>query len=172
MRRRAPIAAAASILLLAAGADAAVGYFATSTLDVSVIAPPVRFEAGNGASSRFVSSFTLTTNATSFSAVLEAKAGGEVRVKDVAVLVNDGASARTVTITGSQVANANVLEFTWTVKNGSDAIATLDMRAAPTSASFTLPASGAFSLDERLKLVGGAGKNNATVSFTMGMSLS
>lgn len=152
-------------LLLSGSALASILVASTSTLEVSVRAPPVGFAAGGGASrERYVSDVTITPNATSFAATLKGRLGGDATVQDVVGLVSASGATRSVELRGAQVTNANVLIHTWTVKNGSATVATLDMRTADPSASFTIPAGSTYSLDLRLKVVRGVAASEA--SFT------
>jgi hypothetical protein len=173
---RTTTAAAAAVLvaaLVATGVDAAITWQSASTLTTSVISSPVTFAAGTAASNtRYFSSFALSTNATSFAVTIAERAGGDVNVKDVVQLVSQSGSALPLTLSAGQVSNANILAFTWTVKNGTSTVATLDMQAASPSAAFTLPAGLTYKLDLRLKLIPGAGGNNGTFSTTMGVAAS
>lgn len=159
------------IMLVAAGALAAVTVRSISTITTGVTPAPVQFSAGAGATNmRYIANFALSMNKTSFSGTFLGKAGADIKVKDVVRATNGGPSSVVVTLRANQVVNPNVNVFTWTVKNGTMTVGTFDYLATTPSLTFTLPAGATYQLDERLKLAAGAGTNNASVPFTLGLS--
>lgn len=174
MARRTAVALLALLVvgLFVASVQAAVTFRSQSTLTTSVGAPLAEFAAGTGASRNpFVSDFALSANKTSFTGTMVGRAGGAVYVRDVADLVSRDASSRTVTLRATQVTNAKVTELTWTVRNGTTTVATLDVRSATPTASFTLPAGSTYALDLRATLLPGAGHNDADVALGTGVSV-
>lgn len=161
-------AAGAALLLFAGSALAGIVWTSTSTITSGVVAPPVRFDDGPGATnSRYVHDYQPTVNRTGFTATLGGKVGADVRVKDVVRVTSVDDVARNVTIRAISVTNANVASFTWSVKDDGATIATIDMKTATPQCSFVLPAGASFDLDLRLQILKGAGKNNATQPFEL-----
>lgn len=168
MRAAWPMMAAAAILLASAAASAAILLRSESTFVTGVADVPVRVAAGDGASNgRYITSFTVSGNATSYSAGITGRVGADATVKRVATLENPGAVSRTITLRGSQVAATNVQIHGWTVKDGGAAIATLNMKDASPSASFTLPAGETYNVDMRVKIAKGASINAAEFSSSV-----
>ncbi len=146
----------AACLLLVAGARAAAVVRSESVLEVEVVAPPLRFEEGDGgARDRFVDA-TVSANGTSFTLQVTGRVGADTSVRDVVRLANAGGSSRSVTLHGTQVSDAEVVIYTWTVRDGATTLATLDMRGPSPSATFSVPASDNVELDLRLKVAKGA----------------
>lgn len=156
------------MVLLAGAAVAALSVSSTSTFNVSVRTPPVHFELGAGASnSRYASDVSVTANGTSFGAAITGRLGGDATDKDVVRLVSASSASRSVTLRGTQVTNPNVPIHTWTVKNGTTTVATLDMRTSDPSASFTLPVGETYKLDMRVKVIRGIASSEATFSSSV-----
>src|SRR5688500_18987402 len=105
MRQRAAWVAALCVALLAgtclAAALPAVAPPSTGVLGVGVAAPRYALEAGAGATrDRFVDDFALSENRTSFSIRIQAKAGGDMTVKDVFRVASASTQPRVVTLQG------------------------------------------------------------------------
>jgi hypothetical protein len=164
---------AALVLLVSLGpADAALSWTATSTLTTSATSVLVQFASGAGSTNlRHLSSFSLSTNKTSFTATLVGLPGGDSNVTDVARVTNAGASSATVTLTASQVTTANVNTLNWTVRTSSSTVGTMNVTAASPSITFTLASGATDFLDLRYKLAPGSGTNNATPTFTLSLAL-
>lgn len=158
--------------LLSAGALAGVAWRTTSTLSATVGPPLVELALGTGAArASFATGLVLSANHTAFSGTLTARAGGSVVVKDVVDVASKDTAARTVTLLGTQVTNSRVTTLTWTVRNGSTIVATLDLRAASPSATFTLPAGATYLVDLRANLSGGSGHDNADATLGLGLKV-
>ena len=157
--------------LVAGGALAAVAatYVTPSTVAVTVGQPPVRLEVGGGGQNTryFSPALEPSANRTIVTGTLKAPAGADATVKDVVRVAETTGSARTVTLRGALASSANVEVFTWTVMDGSAAVATLDLRQADPSATFTLPAGATYKTTMRIDLAEGAGRHNAPGSFTL-----
>jgi len=164
------------LMLAAAGAIAAVTVTSSSTITTSVTPPPVQFAAGAGSTNtRYVGDYSLSTNATSFEGTFKGRAGGDATVKNVTQIRNTMSVSQTVTLSATQVTNPRVTAFTWTVKDASTTIGTLDHKATSPILTFTIPAGMTYTMNERLKVAGGSGNNNgdsADVSATLGLSAS
>lgn len=158
----------AAILVLAAGADGLQSWTSDSTLKTHSLAPPMHFEKGDNADDkRWFKSFSLSTNKTSFTAEVKPRAGGTVYISDVVRTVNADDEQRSIVLTGSEVTNSKIEAFEWHVRDGSSRVAALDHTTADPSASYTLPADGAYRLDLKIDLEQGAGRHNAGISFTV-----
>ena len=156
---------AAGLLLLAGGALAALSVTSNGSIAVSVRDPPVVFELGDGAAkSRYVSNAVVSPNGTAFSATVQGRLGGDASVKSVVEVVSASNGTRSVTLRGTQVTNPNVPIHTWTVRSGSATVATLDMRAASPSATFTIGPGETYALDMRVKVVRGVAASEAAFS--------
>lgn len=166
-------AAPLCVLLLAAGAgSAALVVTATSHVTTGATPPPVEWELGSGgASTRHFSSFALGANKTVVTGTVLAKAGADLLVKDVLRLANRAATAQTVTLTATQVANARVEVLAWTARDGATTLGVLDHRAASPSLTLTLPAGASRTLDLRVDLADAAGANNATHALDLQLAL-
>lgn len=172
MRARRLLVAALVLVALAVSADAAVAWRTQSTITLSVGAPLAQFAQGAGATrSHFVSGFALSSNATSFSATIQGRAGGAVVVNDMVEIVSHSGASRTVTLRATQVTNAQVSTLSWTVRNGTTTVATLDARQASPSVTFALPAGATYLVDLRVTILPGAGHNNADVPLALGLSV-
>jgi hypothetical protein len=155
----------AATLAVALGGQAALQWAATSTITTRAQDPPVAFELGDQAGdARWFATLDLSTNATSFTAEVDARAGATMVVTDAVRLAETGGAERSVTFTGSSVSNARIEAFDWDVRNDTASQATVDHLAASPSASFTLPADTTYELDLRVDLADGAGSNNATAT--------
>lgn len=155
-------------VLVAAGAQAMIAWSSQSTLTTSVVAPPVTFSKGDNADdARWFKSFDLSTNQTSFDATAKPRGGADVTVTDVVRLVEHTGLSRSVSLTASQVTNANVEDFEWIVRNGSTEVGRLDYLATSPSLGFTLPAGGTYTFDLKMDLADGAGRTNAGISFDL-----
>lgn len=152
-------------VVVATGAHAALSVTSTSTIDLTVGPAPVGFVLGSNADkSRYVSNVAVTPNGTSFEASITGRLGGDVTVKDVVRLASTATGTRNVTLHGTQVSNPNVPIISWTVRNGGSTVATLDMRAAAPTATFTIPAGQSYELDLRVKVLRGVAANEAAFS--------
>lgn len=161
-------AAALALVALSAAASGAIVVSSQTTLETGVLDAPLAFGAGSGASNdRYFTSFSVSPNATSYSASIKSRVGGDATVKTVVTVTNPGAAARTVTLRGDQVSNANVLIHTWTVKNGTTTVATLDMKDGTPTASFTLPAGTTYDIDMRMKVAKGVSGDAAAFSSSV-----
>lgn len=169
MSQRAAWAVGFSLLLVASGgvaaALAAVAPATHSVVAVQVLAAPYELQAGAGASrSRFVDDFQLSENRTSFSVRIQAKAGGDMVVRDVFRVASASGASRSITLRGDGVSESAVVAYTWTVREGETAVATLDLKTGSPSATFTLPGATTDQVDLRIKLQKGAGANDASVA--------
>lgn len=157
--------------LVAGGALAAVAatYVTSSTLQVTVGPPPVHLEVGaGGQKTRYFSPpLEVSANRTIVTGTLKAPAGADATVKDVLRLVEATGNARTVTLRGQPSSSANVEVFAWTVMDGSTPVATLDLKQADPSATFTLPAGATYRTTMRIDLAEGSGRHNAPGDFTL-----
>lgn len=174
MATRAAIALALAAVVVASGtAWAAISWTSAATVVVGVGGPPTYLDAGVGATKdRYIGSFTLSANLTSFSATLHPRFGAAVNVKDVFRVVSNTTGTNSVTLSGTQVGNAQILVYTWTVKDGSTTVATLDMKGASPGVTFALPASASYKVDLRIQTADGAGANNADLLTAIGMRVS
>lgn len=157
------------LLLLVAGAQAALSLTSISTVEVGVRAPPASFTLGaNADKPRYVTNVAVTPNGTSFTAQITGRLGGDATVKDIVRLTSTVSDAKTITLRGTQVSNLNVPIHTWTVRSGgSTVVATLDMRAPNPAASFMLPAGATYELDMRVKVIRGVASSEATFSSSV-----
>lgn len=154
------------------GVQALPAWESTTTVTVGVQAGPCVFQLGDGASnSRYFKHVTLSTNGTSFTAEAKVRAGGDMVVADVIRLTNSGAVSENVILRGTEVTNARVEMFTWTVKDGATTVATLNLRESGPLASFTLPAGTTYGIDVRVKLAEGSGNHNAKEPFSIWMEV-
>lgn len=169
MARLATVVLAVSLLATATAVEAAISWTTVSTIDASVTSAPVKLALGNGASRPhyFSPPLTLSANETVASGTFKAPAGADARVKDVLRLVETTAASQSVTLAATQIGNARVETFTWTVKDGNTVVATLDAKDGTPSASFTLPASTTYKLDLRVDMADGAGLDNSPSSFDL-----
>lgn len=160
---------AAGLACATAGAAIIVTYSTPATLETTVTPPPVVFQAGPGASKAryFSPPIEATANGTGVTGGVNGKAGVDVKVKDVLRIVDQTGSPRNVTLSGTQVTNARVEAFEWRVMNGTTLVATLDLKAATPSVTFTLPASTTYKVTMRLDLADGAGVHNTPTSFDL-----
>ena len=166
--RAIPLALVVLALATAGGGAAAIAWTSQSTLVTSVAAPPVELELGNGAAkTRYFDPFALGANKTTVTGTVSGKAGADVVVKDVVRVVNRDGVSHTVTLSATQVTNARVEVFAWTARDGASTVGALDHRAASPSVTFTLAPGASRSLDLRLDLADGTGKNNATFGFDL-----
>jgi hypothetical protein len=123
---------------------------------------------GTGAAkTRYFDPFALSLNKTTVAGTISGKAGADVVVKDVLRVVNRDTVPRTVTLSATQVTSSRVEVFAWTVREGSTSVGVLDHRAASPGVTFTLASGASRTLDLRLDLADGAGKNNAAFTFDM-----
>lgn len=161
--------AAVVIIAAATGVQAAISWSTTSTIATSVGAPPVQLELGNGANKThyFSPPLTLSANGTLVSGTLSAKAGADARVKEVLKIANRDVATQNVTLTATQVTNANVEAFSWSLYNGSTLVGILDLKSATPSLAFALPPSTTYRLDLRIDLADGAGNTNSPASFDL-----
>ena len=170
-RAAGPLALLVVAALAAGGALAAVAatYVTPSTLAVSVGQPPVRLEVGaGGQNGRYFSpALELSANRTIVTGTLKPPAGADATVKDALRVVETTGSARSVTLRGAHVGSASVEVFMWTVVDGASTVATLDLRQADPSATFTLPAGATYKATMRIDLAEGAGRHNSPGSFTL-----
>jgi hypothetical protein len=173
-RRRALLGGLGVILVAAIGAQASITWRASSTVQVGVTPPPVQLETGAGANKThyFSPLLTVTANGTTLSGTLLAHAGADARVKDVFKVASRSSSAKAVTLSATQISNARVELFSWSVYNGTTLIGTLDMLAASPSLAFSLPAGQTWSADLRIDMADGAGNDNSPSSFTLRMVVS
>lgn len=157
------------IIAAATGVQAAISWSTTSTTTTSVTPPPVQLELGNGANKThyFSPPLTLSANGTLVSGTLSAKAGADARVKNVLKIANRDAALQNVTLTATQVTNANVEAFTWSVYDGNTLVGILDLKSATPSLAFALPAAATYRLDLRIDIADGAGKDNSPTSFDL-----
>ena len=166
--RALPLGLLVLALVVAGGGAAGIAWTSTSTFATSVAAPPVELELGAGASkTRYFDPFALSANKTLVTGTVSGKAGADVVVKDVLRVTSRDSVERTVTLSATQVANARVEAFAWTARNGGTTLGVLDHRAASPSLTFTLPAGASRTLDLRLDLADGAGRNNASFTFDL-----
>lgn len=161
--------ALAAVLLLAAGAQGLISWESNGTLEVRTIVPPTHFEKGDNADdNRWMKSFTLSQNKTSFDAEVKPRPGAKAYIQNVTTLNNADDESRSITLTGSQVTNSKVEQFEWEiVDGGGQHVATLDHLTADPSASFSLPAGTEYRMDLEIDLADGAGRVNAGISFTV-----
>lgn len=165
--RGAVVAALAVLVSAALVAGATVTLRSTSSLTTTARETPIHFETGAGAGNpRYVQNLAVSGNGTTFTGTVVGRIGGEVFVKDVVRVASTSGAARTVTLKGSSVADVTVPSFTWTLRNGTTTVGTMDMKAGSPSLTFTLPAGETDQLDLRIRIVKGAGTNNATFSFS------
>lgn len=157
-----------AVALAATAAHAAITWVATGSIDVGTVAPPVKFEAGSGASNpRHLQSFSISTNATAFSGVVKGKSGADFTVKDVVRIVNLRGTGQAVSFAADQVTDPYVEAFWWRVKDGGTTIATLDYRAPSPSTTFSLPAGATYKMDLRVDLKDGAKGASVSVPFVL-----
>ncbi|MBI4394136.1 MAG: hypothetical protein HY556_10140 [Euryarchaeota archaeon] len=137
-------------LVLVAGAALAamtVSYANTSSTSHSLKAPPIIWIAGPDSSgNNFVSSWSLSSNATYFSVTLMPVPEANVTWGNLTTIKNQDTSAYTVTVTGSSVSGSSkVLDYRMEFRNYvTDAlIGTLNLRDASPSASLGSMAAGA-----------------------------
>lgn len=159
--------------LLIAGALATVTWTSTSQVGVGVVTPPVHFVAGDNADNpRYMRSFELSTNATSFTAEVKPRPGAQTAVEDIVRIDNSAhAEERSIRLTATQVTNPNIEAFEWTIMDAGSPVATLDYRVASPEASFTLPAGETFEMDLHVDLADGAGRTNAGITFDLQMEV-
>lgn len=164
-----PIGAAiALVVLVAAGAQAAIGLVSQSTVATSARSPPVTLEIGaGGATTRYFAPLALSANATVATGTLLGRAGADLYVHDALRLVNARAVPQGVTLSAGSIASASVEVFHVRVHNSTALLATLDLKAASPTATFTIPASTSLRLDVRLDLADGAGNSTAPASFDL-----
>lgn len=152
--------------LVAAGAQAAITLVSYSEVSTSVVGPPVKLEIGPaGSTARYFSPFSLSANSTIASGTALARAGADWYAKDVLRVANQRASPQSVTISSTQLVNAQLDAFQIHLYDGATLLATMDLESASPSIGFTLPASTTYRLDMRLDLADGAGAHNAPTSF-------
>lgn len=166
--RALPLVLVALGLLAAGGGAAAIAWTSTSTLTTTVGAPPVEWEVGSGGQkARYFSSFGLSANKTLVTGGVSGKNGADMVVKDVLRVVNRDTVPRTVTLSATQVTNARVEAFAWTVRDDATTVGVLDHRASAPSLTFTLPAGATRTLDLRLDLADGSGLHDTTFGFDL-----
>lgn len=159
----------AIVLALGTAAAAVVTYGAPSALTITATAPPVVLEVGNGGAKErhFAPALTTSPNGTTVEGAFRARAGADVTVKDVLRVVEAAGAPQSVTLAGERVSSDKVELFTWTVRDRGTTVATLDMRSASPSASFVLPSGSTYTLDLRMDLEDGSGKDTVPASFTL-----
>jgi hypothetical protein len=148
-------------------------YTTTSTLTTSVTPPPVQFaaagDAGPSTLTNYVTAYAISTNKTYISATVKGVPEATLAVANFTVLQNvDASNSHAVTLTTSQVSNAFVSAYTLEIYNPSNALqATLDLRAASPSATFTIPASEMWHAKLTLTLATGAGVDNVALTNSL-----
>lgn len=142
------------VLVLVAGTTvAAIVWTSTSSVDVGAVDPPVQFTQGdNSDDRRYLRSFVLSTNQTSFTTEIQPRLGADVHVTDMVRLHNQDATSRTITLTGSTVSDIDVQRFSWRVMDGSTLIATIDHLSDTPSVQFTMASGATFEFDLRIDL--------------------
>lgn len=168
-----------AILLIAgtALASMSLSYTSSSQQTLGVTPPPVIFVAGSdsGASS-YVTSWSTSTNATSFTVTLKGVPEVTINITNLFDVYNqDALAAHTATMTSSQVVNAMITEYKvkfYTGAGGSP-VATLDMLAASPSANLGSIASlASLRAEVVITLASGAGNNNVNVASSLTLAVS
>ena len=169
-----PAAAALVSVLLAVtlSAQAGISWTSTGAIDTQAQEALVRLEAGAGATnSRYVKDFEISANKTGFTGEVKAKAGADMTLKDLVRAHNADDAPVTVTLRATQSSNAQMQAFTFTVRNETGAVATLDYKAASPSATFAMPVGATYQFDLRIDLADGAGNHNANVDIAFSMEI-
>lgn len=167
-----PILAVAAVVMVGVAAAAiTLTYTTTSTVNTSVTPPPIQFvagaDAGPAALTDYVTAFTISTNKTYLTSTVKGVPEASLVVGSYLKLRNvDAADPHSVTLTTTQVTNAYVTAYTLQIYNGtSDALAaTLDLRAASPTASFTIGPGEDFYGRLTLTLATGAGADNVALT--------
>ena len=165
-------------LLLTTGLAAAaitVTYSTSSTLTTSVTAPPIQLldgtDAGESALSDYVTAYDISTNRTYLTATVKGVPEANLTVGSFFRLQNADDASHAVTLSTSQVSNSYVGTYALGIYDGSSAlVATMDLKAASPSATFTLPAGATYSARLWLVLNTGAGADNVDVSSAVALS--
>ncbi|MFA5862365.1 MAG: hypothetical protein WDA16_11795 [Candidatus Thermoplasmatota archaeon] len=178
--RRAPLVLGA-IVLVASAAIAAVllSYTNSSTVTVTLKAPPVIWTAGPDSSGNvFVSGMAISSNATYFSITLKPVPEANVTWSNLTTVKNqDSSSVTDVTVTGTSLAAYTAyttvarLEF-YDYAAPSTIVATLDLTQASPSADLgALTAGQQLFAKAYMKVASGTGQQNIPASITLSLTV-
>jgi hypothetical protein len=161
------------VLVGTAAAAVTVTYTDHSTLTLGVRAAPIVFAAGTDAApSDYVPSFSLTTNATAYTASLRGVPAATVTIDDLVDVKNVDAHAHTVTLAATSDANALVTTYRIDLVDGSGGtVATLDLKASAPSATVALAGGETLHARVTITLASGAGADNVADTTTVTTSV-
>jgi len=158
--------ALAALAILAVQASGGILVASDSTITTKTIPPRVYFEKGDNADDkRWFKSFTLSTNKTSFDAIVKPRAGGNTYIPDGVDPTSRDDASRSIELTGSEETNSKIEVFRWCIYDGTTNTATLDHQDSNPSTNFTLPSNGQYRIDLHVDLAQGASKSNAGIDF-------
>lgn len=151
-----------------------VTYLNDSTMTADQIQAPVQFQTGDdtGSTGDYVSAFSLSSDATYFTATVNGVPEANLTVGSFVKLANTDDSGHTVTISTSQVTHADVDTYNLVLlDDGGSAVDTLDLTAASPSASTTIPASTTYEARLHLELASGASLPDGGIDSAITLSV-
>ncbi|MGQ0536795.1 MAG: hypothetical protein ACT4PT_12085 [Methanobacteriota archaeon] len=175
LRRRTVALAAALLVAGSVVAAVTITYFTNSTVTPTLKAPPVVWAAGaDSAGNNYVSSFTLSSNATYFTITLRPIPEVQVVWGNLTTLTNTDSAAHTVTVTGTSLSsNAKVLTASVEFYTfGNALVATLNLKDASPSASLgSVSASTGYYTKWTVRLDTATAQGDLPATVTLGLTV-